>query len=322
MFRLLKFLFLLKLLNPFRRGFTLLRLLGLAAVGLGLISYYGMPGWLSDMISQATGKQVQTAGRGGTGQSSSDILAGVLGESEKAVGGILDSVLHREPGKQSESGGILTDLLNFGGGKTTQPPSSSSSPSGYGPPPEFTGGTVTASADLFAAYAGHGLNANQLRMLPDSPMPPTRKPDNKQWQSISSIIDGDTIVVGRDKVRLIGVDAPEVQANEHLRNELNRIGAQNREASMLFMGREAAGFLKRLAEGRRCWLEYDEGGRDQYGRILAYIHLEDGTNLNEAMIYQGYAKAYLGANFRYVKRYIYLQDEAMRRGNGFWSAVR
>lgn len=342
MFRLLKYLVILRILNPFRRGFTLLRLLGCAIVALGLISYYGMPDWLSAMVQQALGSRTQAEGsrrpgpnRGGQGSSTSDILANVFGEGEKAVGGILDNVLNRESPRRGESsaseGGVLVDLLGKGGqavenilsgSYTPGKKETTSSAGGYGPPPEFTGGTVTADPDLFAAYASHGVTASQLRTIPDSPMPPQRKPDSMSWQTITSVVDGDTLMIGREKVRLIGIDAPEVQENEHFKKELNRIGGRNHESSMLYMGREAADFVRRLAEGQRCWLEFDGAERDQFGRLLAYVHLEDGTNLNEAILYQGYARAFLGVNFKYVKRYIYLQEEAMRRGNGLWGGSR
>lgn len=348
MLRLLKYLVLLKILNPFRRGFTLLRLLGCAVVALGLISYYGMPDWLSGMIRQGLGNRQQaegqrrpgsggyaSSGKGSAGAGSGSIFANVLGEGEKAVGGILDSVLQRDPPRRGESsasagGGSIIDLIGKGekavedilsgsrgsGRKESQPEV------GFGPPPEFTGGTVTVNPELFSAYASHGLTASQLRTVPDSPMPPVRKPEGMGWQTITSVVDGDSVMIGREKVRLIGIDAPEAQENEHFRREMSRVGGRNQEAAMLYMGREAAEFVRRLAEGRRCWLEFDGAERDQFGRVLAYVHLEDGTNLNEAILYQGYAKVFLGSNFKYVKRYIYLQEEAMRRGNGLWGGAR
>lgn len=336
MFRLLKYLVILKLLNPFQRGFSFLRFFGCLVVAGGLLFYYGVPDWLSGMVRQAVGGQTETARHtaygGNRNASSGGILGEMLGEGEKTVGGILDNMLKRDPKPQAApapaDSGILSELLGKGG-QTVENilagafgPGKKTPGTGYGPPAGFSGGTVTANPELFAAFARHGVTAAQLRSIPDSPMPPARKPDSFSWQTVQSIVDGDTLVVAGQKVRLVGIDAPEIGENDHLAHELNRIGARDQKGSMLYMGRTAADFVRKLAEGKRCWLEPDEGGKDQYGRILAYVHLEDGTNLNEAVLYQGYAKAYLGANFRYLKRYIFLQDEAMRRGNGLWGGNR
>lgn len=337
MFRLLKYLVILKLLNPFGKGFSLLRLLGCLVVAGGLLLHYGVPDWLGGMVRQALGPSTRTSrqsrdgGFGGREQTRGGLLDDLLADGEKEAGGILDNILKRNERTPpapapAGAGGVLTELLGKGGqavenilagafGSGDKTPESH-----YGPPADFSGGTVTANPKLFAAFARHGLGANQLRSLPDSPMPAAQKPAAAEWQTVGSVVSGDTLAIGGQTVRLIGIDAPENIENEHLKNELDRIGAGGQSASMLHMGREAGDFVRRLAAGKRCWLEFDEGNRDQYGRVLAYVHLADGTNLNEAILFQGYAKAYLGANHRYLKRYIFLQDEAMRRGNGLWGA--
>jgi len=75
-----------------------------------------------------------------------------------------------------------------------------------------------------------------------------------------------------ERVRLIGVDTPEsVRPNTPVQR----------------FGKEAADFTRRLAEGKRVRLEYDQanaarGHKDntQQKRKLAYVFLEDGTLLN------------------------------------------
>lgn len=313
MLRLLKYWVILKILNPFQRGFSVLRFLLCLAIlgGLGLV--YGVPDWVTALARQAvvgkTDEPRQPSGYANAGY---------------------DNVFRREviesrpkTGATPDDGGLLADIIAKGGkaieeilsgalGKEKTPAET------YGPPAGFSGGTTAANPRLFAEFARHGATPAQLRSLPDSPMPPARKPDAAAWVRVSSVIDGDTLTIGRDTVRLIGIDAPEAMENEHLTRELGRIGGRGQEGAMLHMGRTAADFARRLAEGKRCWLEFDDGERDQFGRILAYVHLEDGTNLNEAMLYEGYAKVYHGGNFRYLKRFLFLQDEAERRGSGFW----
>lgn len=84
------------------------------------------------------------------------------------------------------------------------------------------------------------------------------------------------------------------------------------------MGRASAAHARALAEGSRCWLEFDDKHRDRYGRLLAFVHLEDGTVLNEAMLADGYAKVYY-TDFRYLGRYLRLQEDARREGRGLWA---
>ncbi|MBW1741619.1 MAG: thermonuclease family protein [Deltaproteobacteria bacterium] len=75
---------------------------------------------------------------------------------------------------------------------------------------------------------------------------------------VTRVLDGDTIVLDNgETVRLIGVNAPELHHPE--------IPVQR-------FGEEATEFLKRLAEGFECTLEYEPNNlRDQYGRLLAYV---------------------------------------------------
>jgi endonuclease YncB( thermonuclease family) len=71
-------------------------------------------------------------------------------------------------------------------------------------------------------------------------------------------LDGESI-----KVRLIGVDAPELVAP---RRPVQRFG------------HESADFLRRLVEGKRVRLAYEPAGAriDRYGRTLAYLYPEPG----------------------------------------------
>ena len=86
--------------------------------------------------------------------------------------------------------------------------------------------------------------------------------------------DGDTLwLSGVGKVRLIGVDTPEVYGQAEC------------------YGREASAFVERtvpLGSEVRYRLGVDE--RDRYGRALAYIWLPDGRFLNRMLVARGYAQ--------------------------------
>ena len=118
--------------------------------------------------------------------------------------------------------------------------------------------------------------------------------------------DGDTIVVnGSTKVRLIGVDTPEVYFGEQC------------------YGRNASNWTKSaLPPGTRVRLEYDDNRTDRYGRTLAYVYrLSDGLNVQVALLQQGLAAAYPFADTpRYHAWFAAEATRAKGAGVGGWSA--
>jgi len=149
--------------------------------------------------------------------------------------------------------------------------------------------------------------------------------------TITRVLDGDTILVAwasRDyKVRLIGVDTPEVSPGPKLERDQRRLG---RDAeTIIALGRRATEFTRSLCLGKRCRLAYDpanahRGHRDRYGRLLAYVYLEtpDGELLlNAEIIRAGYGRA--------MRRYPYnpalaeefgrLERQARRARRGLWA---
>lgn len=97
--------------------------------------------------------------------------------------------------------------------------------------------------------------------------------------------DGDTIVVdmnGRpETVRFIGIDTPET----HKEN-----------TPVQCYGPEASQYTKqRLSDSKdtvRLVADRLTTNRDRYDRLLRYVYLSDGTNLNQELVAQGYAFAY------------------------------
>jgi endonuclease YncB( thermonuclease family) len=82
------------------------------------------------------------------------------------------------------------------------------------------------------------------------------------------VIDGDTIRIGAERVRLINIDAPETEGRA-------RCNAEHRLAAVATMT------LVDLIEGKR--LEIDRHGKDRFGRTLAYIRVS-GADVGEMLI--------------------------------------
>src|SRR4029077_9439658 len=85
--------------------------------------------------------------------------------------------------------------------------------------------------------------------------------------------DGDTLwLSGIGKVRLIGIDTPEVFGQAEC------------------YGREASAFTERvLPPGTRVRYRLGVDPRDRYGRALAYVYLADGRMFNKLLAERGYA---------------------------------
>lgn len=172
---------------------------------------------------------------------------------------------------------------------------------------------------VFSSFAVLDLDLEGLARMRNSPLPPRNKPARERWSRIVQVMDGDTVRLDDGRVvRLLGIDAPESSENRKLQNDLREMGIRVRPAVLTEMGKAAAIYVKRLAEGRRCWLEYENERKDIYGRALAYVHLDNGVILNESLLADGYAKAYLKTSFKYKKRYVLLQNGARLNRRGLW----
>ena len=126
---------------------------------------------------------------------------------------------------------------------------------------------------------------------------------------ILEVVDGDTYKIrynGEEKkVRLIGVDTPESVHPDKAKNSN--------------YGKTASNYVKELIENKYVSLEFDVSQTDKYGRLLAYIYLENSEMLNEKLLKEGYAQiATYAPNVKYVDKFTALQEEARNKKQGFW----
>jgi endonuclease YncB( thermonuclease family) len=129
---------------------------------------------------------------------------------------------------------------------------------------------------------------------------------------VTEVYDGDTFVVymsGQEqKVRLVGVDTPETVSPVK---------------PVQCYGKEASNFTSKLLKGRDVKLVADslQPSRDKYDRLLRYVVLNDGRELNEVLVSEGYAFA---TNFNTEKelKLKALQRQAQNKNIGLWKKCR
>lgn len=129
--------------------------------------------------------------------------------------------------------------------------------------------------------------------------------------------DGDTAIFvladgATEKVRLIGVDTPEVNGEEEP------------------FGAEASAYTaEAMPGGATVWLQTDVDLRDRYGRLLAYVWLERPAAggreearermLNARLLLDGYAQTLtVPPNVAYAEDFVEFQAEAREAGLGLW----
>ena len=137
---------------------------------------------------------------------------------------------------------------------------------------------------------------------------------------VAWVIDGDTVDIdigGREeRVRLIGIDTPELHTD-----------AGEPEC----MAREALEFTaSELPAGTEVRLERDVVGRDDYGRLLAYVYqatrpqrlaVADDVLINELIVTRGHARPLtIAPNDTYSERFVTAARAAEAGNVGLWGA--
>lgn len=128
------------------------------------------------------------------------------------------------------------------------------------------------------------------------------------------VVDGDTLDVqvmagGRqtERVRLIGIDAPELHSSD---------------SRQIMLGRRSAEFLRTLIEGETLTLDVGPTERDGYGRLLAYATTAQGDGLQEILLREGMVSVYLRFQFAKESEFIAYQREAQEANAGMWGILQ
>jgi micrococcal nuclease len=150
--------------------------------------------------------------------------------------------------------------------------------------------SVALVCGALLAVAAHGANTGAFRL----------------HGTVAYVVDGDTVDVRldngrRERVRLIGIDTPEVGECGFAR---------------------AASYARAVALGRATVLVGDatQATRDRYGRLLAYVWA-DGRDLGYQQLARGFARVYVyDRPFQRLPAYQQAQRLGKTRSDGIWQA--
>jgi endonuclease YncB( thermonuclease family) len=116
----------------------------------------------------------------------------------------------------------------------------------------------------------------------------------------ASVIDGDTIVVAGERIRLHGIDAPELGQTFWYRG-------QN-----ILCGTMALAALQALTAGVEVLCQIVE--YDIYGRLIGKCYASNGVDIGERMVLSGWALAYRQFSLDYAEA----EEAARQAERGLW----
>lgn len=126
-------------------------------------------------------------------------------------------------------------------------------------------------------------------------------------QTVKRVFDGDTFVLtDNTKVRLAGIDTPELSRGRHPDDP----GA-----------REATRLLERIlgASKMQVRLETGQEAKDRYQRVIAHVYTQDGHNVQEQILGAGLALGYARPpNLGHLECYREAEAQARKQQLGLW----
>lgn len=174
---------------------------------------------------------------------------------------------------------------------------------------EVTGGATTGPE--ITSFEGAGSTNGQTSGEDACPIGP---PKDAQPATVERAVDGDTLelkkpVEGYDRVRLIGVDTPELNKGE---------GDPEPHAE------KATQFTAEALEGKEVLLETGKDIEDSYARLLAYVWLKSENGepalFNETLLSEGHARLMtVEPNDAYAECFAGAEEKAREDNRGIWS---
>lgn len=146
------------------------------------------------------------------------------------------------------------------------------------------------------------------------------RPEGLLQARVVRVVDADTVRALLDgqeeRVRLLGVDAPERFPGPRLEQQSRRWGLSPQDLRRWASAGYA--FARRHLGGQRVALELDVEERDEFDRLLAYVWL-GRTLFNLELVREGYAWVHLvPPNLRYAELLGACQREAQESRRGLW----
>lgn len=163
---------------------------------------------------------------------------------------------------------------------------------------------ATAVVVVLVVLAGCGWGDDGAEPVPGTTASAEEVPDGRDVV-VTSITDGDTFRAGDERVRLIGIDTPEVNGPVEC------------------YGEEASAALAALVPvGTEVRLVFDVDPVDRYDRTLAYVYRRsDGLDVNLRMAEDGFALPLTVApNVARERDFADAATRAREAGRGLWSA--
>ena len=133
-------------------------------------------------------------------------------------------------------------------------------------------------------------------------------PSEVAYHRVKHVYDGDTVrLENGQRLRYLGVNTPEVR-HDRRRAE--------------YLANSARNFNRELVTNARISLEYDRRKKDRYGRLLAYVFMENGEMVNDLLVQKGLAHVMInGDDMLYRDLLLASQRGAINKRLGIWTKL-